>query len=356
MPKATLHRLSFYCITAAFGCCAAMAQQTSDSNRLRDAAEAPKFDANSVNGSPSAPTGLATWTGNFTYKGLAYSYTMVGSDPTKTCSTTTIPVYIVPLKLIYSDGTVFDPTATMINDTISAVTAVEKSPVFTPTDFSAAPVDLGFTQLVDAFQRANFWKDLSPDCGYHVLLSPTVLATQTFNVPKSGGKTEPGPLAPYLRATLAQNYIDKNITGPVFAANPQIGPGAFTIFLTYNVFPGNAYGYHAVYGNSVTTGLTYAYVSYLQPYTQLIDADISTLTHEVAEWMDDPYTNNHTPCGILEVGDPLNSAIWQVESNNRTWNPQDLAMVGYFYQTPTPSVNGWLTFRNTYTTACVNGS
>ena len=335
----------------------AVAQQQKS---VRDSPEAPKFSSDSTNGSngsTAGPTGLPTWTGGFTYKGTAYSYTMVGSDPTKSCSTTTVPVYIVPLKLIYSDGTVFDPTATMIDDAVSAVTAVELSPIFSTTDFTAGSVDLGVTQLVDAFQRANFWKDLSSSCAYHVLLgTPAILPAQTFNVPKSGGKTEPGPVAPYLRGTLAQNYIDKNITGPVFASHPEITPGAFTIFLTYNVFPGNAYGYHSVYGNSVTTGLTYAYVSYLQPYTQPIDADISTLAHEVAEWMDDPYINNHTPCGILEVGDPLNSAIWETQANGRTWHPQDLAMIGYFYQTPVPSVNGWLTFRNTYTTTCANGS
>ena len=356
MSYATLHRVSVYCIAAAFGCCSALAQQKS--YKVRDAADAAKSDANAaVSSSTAGPTGLPTWTGGFTYKGTAYSYTMVGSDPTKTCSTTVVPVYIVPIKLIYSDGSVFDPTATMINDTISAVTAVELSPVFSSTDFTAGSVDLGVTQIVDAYQRANFWNDLSSSCAYHVLLgTPTVLSTQTFNVPKSGGKTEPGPVPPYLRATLAQNFIDKNITGPVFAANPQIAPGAFTIFLTYNVFPGNAYGYHSVYGSSVATGLTYAYVSYLQPWTQAIDADISTLVHEVGEWMDDPYINNHTPCGILENGDPLNSAIWAVQANGRTWHPQDLAMIGYFYQTPVPSVNGWLTFRNTYTTACANGS
>ena len=334
-----------------------MAQEKSDVRIQRDAAEAPKFSSESVSGPAAGPTGLPTWTGGFKYNGIAYSYTMVGSDPTKTCSTTVVPVYIVPLKLIYSDGTVFDPTATMIDDTISAVTAVELSPIFSSTEFTAGSVKLGVTQLGDAFQRANFWNDFSSSCAYHVLLgTPTVLPAQTFNVPKSGGKTSPGPVTPYLRATLAQNYIDKNITGPVFAAHPEITPGAFTIFLTYNVFPGNAYGYHSVYGNSVTTGLTYAYVSYLQPYTQPIDADISTLAHEVGEWMDDPYINNRTPCGILEVGDPLNSAIWEVQGNGRTWHPQDLAMVGYFYQTPVPSVNNWLTFRNTYATACANGS
>ena len=175
-------------------------------------------------------------------------------------------------------------------------------------------------------------------------------------MPKSAGGTFTGPVPPYLRANLSQNFIDKNITPAVFAQFPQITPDSFTIFLTYNVFPGDAYGYHDVFGSSTTAGLTYAYVSYLQPYTQLIDADISTLAHEVGEWMDDPYASNKSACGILEVGDPLNYTIFEVKLNGHTWHPQDLAMIGYFGQVPVPSVNMWLTFRNTYVTPCANGS
>jgi hypothetical protein len=56
------------------------------------------------------------------------------------------------------------------------------------------------------------------------------------------------------------------------------------------------------------------------------------------------------------VGDPLNYAIFEIDLNGMVWHPQDLAFVGYFFQTPIPSVNGWLTFKNTYMTPCANGS
>src|SRR5579863_8424144 len=114
MHSPTLRHLAIYCFAATFGFSFAVAQQQPDNKSLRDSPDAPKFASdvsNGSNGSTTGPTGLPTWTGGFTYKGTAYTYTMVGSDPTKTCSTTVVPVYIVPLKLIYSDGTVFDPTA-----------------------------------------------------------------------------------------------------------------------------------------------------------------------------------------------------------------------------------------------------
>ena len=320
---------------------------------LRDRPPVPRLSADPAQ--PSA-TGLPTWEGKFTYKNKSYHYTMVGSAPS-TGTSTTVPVYIVPLKLTFSDGSVFDATTDMINEPYSATEAIIASPIFQSAPFVEGSVNVGTTQYIDAFMRANFWDTVSVNTGYHMLVgNPTVLPVQSYTVPKNQGSTFVGPVPPYLRATLDQGFIDKNITPEVFKAFPQITPATFTIFLTYNVFPGGAYGYHDVYGNSASTGLTYTYVSYLEPYTQLIDADISTLAHEVAEWTDDPYINNETPCGILEVGDPLNDAIFEINLNGMVWHPQDLCMIGYFYQTPVPSVNGWLTFKNTYNKPCENGS
>ena len=320
---------------------------------FRDASRPRRFAAEEV---AASGAGLPVWHSSFTYKGTTYKYVMVGSDPTKGSVTTTIPVFIVPLKLTYYDGTVFDATAPMIGLTDSATGAIQKSPIFDSTVWKAGSVSLGDTQYIDAFQRGNFWNDVSVDSpDYHVLLAtPTVLPVQSYNVSKGNGQVFPGPVANTKRATLNQGFIDNNITPVLFKKFKQITPGSFTIFLTYNVFPGGNYGYHDVYGATAATGKTYAYVSYLEPYKQLIDADISTLAHEVGEWMDDPYISNASPCGgLLEVGDPLNTAIFSVKLNGETWHPQDLAFIGYFsFQNPAPSVNHWLTFRNTLTRSC----
>jgi len=322
---------------------------------LRDAPRPQRFTTGEVQNSG---TGLPSWTGSYTHNGVNYTYVMIGSDPSQGSVTTTIPVFIIPLKLTFSDGTVFDATGPMYHLKASATKAVEISPIFQNVDFTAGSVDLGVTQYIDAFQRGNFWasvSSVSPD--YHVLLgTPTVLPEQAYSVPANQGQTIPGPDPGTKRGILNQSFIDSQITPKLFTKFTQITPGSFTIFLTYNVFPGGAYGYHDVYGNSALTGKTYTYTSYLWPWKQQIDADISTLAHEVAEWMDDPYINNNSPCGgLLEVGDPLSSTIFEVKLNGLVWHPQDLAFIGYFSYDPSDSVNQWLTFRNTLTQSCIDG-
>jgi hypothetical protein len=317
----------------------------------RDAPRPRQFTQDDVRASG---TGLPTWTGSFVHNAHTYDYTMVGSDPSQGSVKTVVPTYVIPLKLTFADGTIFDATAPMIKETISAVQAIKLSPIFQPAPFNAGSVFVGKTQYTDAFQRGNFWSSVSTvSPNYHMLVSqPIVLPVQAYNVPAADGQIIAGPYPGTKRGILSQTFIDNQITGPLFAKFSQITPSTFTIFLTYNVFPGGAYGYHDVFGSSTLTGLTYAYVSYLEPYKQLIDADISTLAHEVAEWMDDPYVANNTPCGLLEVGDPLSSTIFEVKLNGIVWHPQDLAFLGYFSFDASQSVNDWLTFRNTITQSC----
>ena len=322
-----------------------------DAPILRDAPRPQRFTTEQLR---DAGTGLPTWTGSFVYQNRTYTYVMVGTDPAKGSATTKIPTAIIPLKLTFSDGTVFDASGPLYSyHNASATQAILASPIFKATDFTAGAVDLGSTQYVDAFQRGNFWSSVSTVApNYHVLLKPIVGPVQSFNVPANGGHTIQGPLPGTKRGILNGSYIDQNITGPLFNKFQQITPGVFTIFLTYNVFPAGAYGYHDAWGTDPATAKTYTYVSYLDPYTNIIDADISTLAHEVAEWMDDAYINNFTPCGILEVGDPVSDVIFEVKRNGITWHPQDLVFLGYFSYDPSQSVNDWFTFRNTFSQPC----
>lgn len=125
----------------------------------------------------AAGTGLPTWTGSFTHAGKTYKYVMVGTDPAKGSINTVVPVYIVPLKLTFADsGTVFDATAPMIGLTQSVVQAVQASPIFQDAPFKAGKINVGNTQYIDAFQRANFCSSVtkvSPN--YHVILGQPVV-------------------------------------------------------------------------------------------------------------------------------------------------------------------------------------
>jgi len=88
-----------------------------------------------------------------------------------------------------------------------------------------------------------------------------------------------------------------------------------------------------------------------------------TASHEVAEWMNDPFGINPTPpwghtgqvagCqGNLEVGDPLSGteAPRIVTSNGFTYNLQELAFFSWFFGPPSIAVNGWYSDNGTFLT------
>ena len=88
--------------------------------------------------------------------------------------------------------------------------------------------------------------------------------------------------------------------------------------------------------------------------------DVSALSHEMGEWIDDPFTNNNSPCGIYETGDPLereaNYGGYPYVTNGMTYNLQDLAQPPYFGAPPAGTLNGRATFQGTKLKVCQNGA
>ena len=92
--------------------------------------------------------------------------------------------------------------------------------------------------------------------------------------------------------------------------------------------------------------------------------DVSALSHEVGEWVDDPLVNNNgnpTPCnGSLEVGDALennaNFGAFPYTLNGFTYNLQDLVTLPYFGAPANTSVNGEFTFHGESLNVCANGA
>src|ERR1700684_4371558 len=120
---------------------------------------------------PATP--LTTWNGSFKYNGVTYNYNMVGTKPS-TGTSTTVPVFIIPIALEYKSGTTtttFSP-ATIQSNGKTAIQNTIASPIFQKMDWKAGDgvTDLGTTQYEDAFQRGNFWGQVSSAPGYHVLL------------------------------------------------------------------------------------------------------------------------------------------------------------------------------------------
>ena len=312
---------------------------------------------------PPAGT-LEEWNGSFTYNSHNYPYVMVGTDPS-TNSGAEITTWIVPVKLILSNGDTFDPLSGGPN---SALARTILSPMFdSTTTYTQGGVDVGTTQYNDAFQRGNFWSIVQNEPNYHVLLGGatshvSVLPELTINVPAADGHT--GTAQGHTVGLVDIDWFDGQIS-TYMAQNPTINPAVLPIFEAANMYwtEGSCCigGYHSANGTQ-----SYSVFTYLT-YTGVFSQDVSALSHEISEWMDDPLTphQNNTPCGILEVGDPLEGGqpghpygTWTYELNNFTYHLQDLVLLRYFGAPSDLSVNDYWTFQGYtgITQICEDGS
>lgn len=307
---------------------------------------------------------LQEWNGSFTYNNVQYKYVMVGADPS-TNKTALIPTWVIPVKLVLSDNSVWDPLAGGANNPVSSTVL---SPIFdASTTYTQGSVNVGTTQYIDAFQRANFWSIVQNNPNSHLLLGGATAAVRvlpeiTLNVPAQYGHQ--GVAFGITVAEVDINYFDQQISNYMAQSN-IINPAGFPIFETANTYltQGGCCigGYHSNNGPQTYTHFTY--VTTPGKFSQ----DVSALSHEVGEWADDPLypQQNNTPCGILEVGDPLENGqpghpygTWEYVLHGFTYHLQDLVTLKYFGGDPNGPVNGWWTFQgyNGITMICQNGS
>jgi len=332
--------------------------------------------------------------------GNRYTGVMVGASPfNEDSGRTSVATQIVPI--IFKTHTVgtgvdakaiiattpgdntFDPTrpdrACLGSRNNNPLRLFLQSPIFQSTDFNYGGTDVGRTQTTDAFQRANFWKVINRE-DYHVTLGPiTNLNPIVIDVPAASGlalaTTSLGP--PAFCAPMAivdANLVDGIINDSILPALAPHGVnhGTFPIFLLYNAVmsdgdPTNLLnccilGYHGTGNNDSTQ--TYSPMDF--DATGLFGVsgmDIATATHEVAEWMDDPFGNNATPAwghigqvpgcqGNLEVGDPLSGteAPRIVMPNGFTYHLQELAFFSWFFTNRSTGVGGWFSDNGTFLT------
>lgn len=310
---------------------------------------------------------LQTWNGSFSYGGSNYNYNMVGTAPS-TNTSTTVQVYVIPVKIVITtrrgSKTTYDPSHLLSNgNTVTQNTVA--SPIFdSTTTYDQGGVDVGTTQYEDAYQRANFWGTVKSDTNYHVLLGgPTVTAEQTLSPPSNYGKT--GSVFGFTAGLVDINWFDAQL--PALMTKLGVAPNTFPIFLTYDVYLTQGGqccigGYHSSEGN-INNPQSYAHATYVDHPGDFAQ-DVSALSHEVGEWIDDPLVvnvnGNNTPCGILEVGDPLegnaNYGAYHYVLHNFTYNLQDLVTLPYFGAPTSTSVNGWLSFQGESLGICSNGS
>lgn len=309
-----------------------------------------------------AGTNIPMWSSTFKFSGTTYTYKMIGTNPASGSVTTNVPLVIIPLIFKFANGTVLSATSNVCKDTASAVTRVQNSPLILKTaTFKPGGTNVGTTQYIDAFQRANFWGTVSVSApNYHVVLSPiTVKPVQTITVPSSSGTTVSGPCAKIGEVNI--NFFDAKARAMI--TNLAIPATSLPLFLDYNTFLTSGgcciLGYHS----ATSTNHTYAMAAYSDPgiFTATGIRDIHALSHELGEWMDDPFGNNIVPAwgnvgqvsgcqNNLEDGDPVTGKAFTVTMSSFTYHPEDLVFLPWFSrQSPSSSVNHWYTFLNTFT-------
>ncbi|HKH89121.1 MAG TPA: hypothetical protein VKA05_09855 [Acidimicrobiales bacterium] len=307
--------------------------------------------------------GIPNWTFTYSYSSKSYSDVFLGSNPSGGGSTT-IPVYIIPLKL--TRGTyVTNPLKKY-----SGVTTVQRtlnSPIFQDEDYTQGGTDVGNTQYEDAVQRASLWGLGGDSAGYHVLLgTPTVEPEQSLAVPTADSVT--GKPFGTKVMEISINWFDPEIQAMISSLG--IPANALPIFLTTQTYllekakSGCCIGgYHSYTGTQ-----PYIMTTYIQQAGEFAQ-DVSALSHEMGETINDPTTTNTdvpASCGthgndqrIYETGDPLeidvNYGDYPYTLGGYTYHLQDLVMPPYFGAPTADSVNGWSTFQGTSLTVCQNG-
>ena len=306
----------------------------------------------------------------------SYPYVMAGKNPAikVTSASSTINAKLVPVVIKFSNGDTWDPTKTDSCDSgASPLIRVQKSPIFVSQPWTWGGTSIGTGQVTDAFQRAEFWKYAQPtgiNPSYGVSLSLATLKTVTINVPIADAAIANIGCGNKLLGAVNLNWLDPYLQKTVIPslASQGVGPSTLPIFVLHNVveYIGTTsnccvLGYHNAYTAS-SGRQTYALAMYDNSRAFTGSSDISALSHEVAEWQNDPYTNNPTPSWgnigqvsgcqkNLEVGDPLSGTTFTVTSGGFTYHPQELAFFSWFYhQSPSIGVNGWYSDQGTFKT------
>jgi len=341
--------------------------------------------------------------------GNTYEGTIVGRSPfTDAFGFTAVPSQIVPVVIVTNSVfagvdasgnivtapgvTTFNPSAA--DDSCLAapndvpLRLVQQSPIFNAADFNYGGTDVGLTETTDAFQRANFYKLLNfgnvpfdDNVFYHVLLSPVKTVTAIIiNIPAASGVAYPsavfGGCPGGTEAIVDIAAYEPGLFNAISATlgAQGVNPGSFPMFVTHNVVECEGPNCGALAPNTACCILGFHDSSGQQTIgTADFDTseifvspvpDVSDMSHEVGEWMNDPFGNNLVPAwghtgqqpgcqNNLEVGDPLSGTLAPPivnPKNGFTYHLQELAFFSWFYGAPSDGIHGWFSDNGTFLT------
>ena len=291
------------------------------------------------------------WSGKFTANdGSTYPFVMVGSDPSSNTSVS-IKTALVPVSLSF-DGYI-DPNG---NPLVIDATPIVKLAMTSP-NFESYNYGTGFTQFADAVQLAQFHKYNKG--GWHTLLAaPRVLTPVTIEVPAGFGDvfiTNSGKVF----AKVDSAFFTSQVSTITQLEGLQVDE--IPILLAPNVllYDGGdeknccLLGFHTAYQTKVSGSARYIqtliFATWLEQgiYQDPGMADAITLSHEIAETINDPFVNNTAPpwqdpsgasCqALVETGDPIEGLphpAFEVMLHGMTYHPQTEALLQWFTQRP----------------------
>jgi hypothetical protein len=377
-------------------------------------AKANGADNNAGQNKKNSQLPVFTYTVTASRDGNTYSGMIVGDSPfTNPDGKIRVPTQIIPVvvttnanfagvdangNILLAPGvTTSDPTAND-NNCLSApfnnpLTLTQQSPIFRRADFNFGGTDIGFSQTTDAFQQGSFFKLVTgdkdrgweDDGGYHVDLNPvSTLTPITINAPgtpqslfgaaypSSAFAGCPNGTIQFLDFDFFDNFVQSTLL-PAVKSQGLVNAGSFPIILLYNAVLCDGAGCEVFAPNTACCALGYHSHSGTQTYgvaefdTSGIFVnpvqDVQTMSHEVGEWMNNPFNSNSAPpwghigqvpgCqGNLEVGDPLSGtqAPRIRMPNGFTYHMQELAFFSWFFGAPSIGVNGWFSDNGTFLT------
>jgi hypothetical protein len=286
------------------------------------------------------------FSGSFESQGKAYPFTMVGAKP-QSNSTTEVPVQIIPISLFFEEFA-DENGAPIVLDPGAIVPRVQASP-----NFHEAQYATGTTQFADAVQRAQFSATAGKD--WHTLLgAPQILKSLRIAVPRGDAKVYRNPSTGVLYAIVDTDFFLSQLNTMIQMAN--LSPDALAVALTSNVFLAPqkdikkccVLGFHT----SFDVG-EMAQVKFIQTFiwASWVDqgilgpglADVTPMSHEISEWMNNPFGSNAVPAwqvpnstgcqSNLETGDPLAlmpNAGYPVLMDGFTYHPQNQVLMQWF--------------------------
>jgi hypothetical protein len=342
----------------------------------------PRFEDGASADPAGAPNTIPFWSSSAfdPINKVTYPFTMVGANPASGKSTT-VPTEIIPLNVVYT------APVTISNDGTIDVPAVQQSPIFNSSSYA----NTGDTaQYGSEIMRAEF----STFGNYNVNLgTPTVYPTQTITVPQNQGQAfgflgdslvglaQVQWFSNQMNQMLNQLHIPTN-TLPIFLVDntylydgkDPFAPGACCILGYHSAGHPQGNGAGSTNGNGKQPVQTFVFASWITPGlfgggwecdmsfqscgpSDAVLSDIHALSHEVSEWLNDPFVNNTVQpwavptaqqygCqNVLETGDPVVGIGWDQTLNGFTYHPEDEVFKSWFFrENPSTGYNGNYTF------------